>query len=464
LSLPINKIICGDAIEVMRTFPADSIDLVVTSPPYWGLRDFGPACIRVWGGDPNCEHEWETPHRDFKYSGGTCEYIGQFSSDKTRFESYSAFCRKCGAWRGQLGLEPHPQMFIDHMVEICREIKRILKPSGSMWLNFGDTYFSKIGAPNTYLSSREPKIAKQKRIRNILIKQVKKSPWFQPKQLLGIPWRVAIALQHDGWILRNAVIWHKPNAMPESVKDRLSTTYEYFFFFVKNRRYYFDLDAIRVPHVEASVVRSRYPVLKFGTEIGAKLSEASVSKGHKFVDLHPLGKNPGDVWSIPTEPFPDAHFATFPTRLIEPIIKACCPRWICRKCGKPRRRIVKVEYQPLQRNPDKNTRYGVHAPPGVSPGGGAMPFGRARRLAYTVDWTDCGCRVGWEPGIVLDPFCGSGTTLLVARRLGRRFIGIDINPEYVEMAWRRVKSGEKYRPRPEDVADLAQFMEAVMVG
>ena len=139
LELQLNKIHCGDNREVMKTLPSDSVDLVVTSPPYWGLRDYD-GDSQVWGGDPECEHDWTGASHSIKYGGGTNTDIGQHKSDKTHFSVKSVFCSKCGAWEGQLGLEPHPQMFVEHLVEIFREVKRILKTSGSFWLNLGDTY------------------------------------------------------------------------------------------------------------------------------------------------------------------------------------------------------------------------------------------------------------------------------------------------------------------------------------
>jgi len=201
LELQLNKIHCGDNVEVMKTFPSNSIDLAVTSPPYWGLRDYGT-------GD------------------------------------------------NQLGMEPHPQMFVDHLVEIFREVKRVLKPSGSFWLNLGDTYYGsnsgKGAGPEgkNYISSKS---MPEKNVKNTY-----RTNWLQPKQKLMMPHRVAIALQDDGWILRNDVIWHKPNHMPESVRDRLTKSYENFFFFVKSRKYYFDLDAIREPYADITLQRVQY--------------------------------------------------------------------------------------------------------------------------------------------------------------------------------------------------------------
>ena len=367
LELQLNKIHCGDNVEVMKTFPADSVDLVVTSPPYWGLRDYGT-------GD------------------------------------------------NQLGMESHPQMFIDHLVEIFREVKRILKTSGSFWLNLGDTYHGgrrKHTVPQSINEERTSFWSERNVIPNRNLPD--DGGWLQPKQKLMMPHRVAIALQDDGWILRNDVIWHKPNHMPESVRDRLTKSYENFFFFVKSRKYFFDLDSIREPYAESSIQRLTQPSIMsqmggnkqeelYGSAPGNGNRPADILKGlskkHTKHDLavgrtgdgfsytdslhekpnHVNGKNPGDMWSITTQPFPGSHFAVFPPKLIEPIIKAACP----------------------------------------------------------VD------------GVVLDPFAGSGTALRVARKLGRSFIGIEINPEYAKMCESRVR-GDKYTPPPEGVPILSTF-------
>ena len=325
--LPLNQVLCGDNREVMKTLPGDSIDLAVTSPPYWGLRDYG---------------------------------LGE----------------------NQLGLEPHPQQYIDNLVEISKEIRRVIKPRGSYWLNLGDTYYGSGKGAGGDGSAKERYIPDVNPI-----KQNLRSNWLQPKQLLGIPWRVATALQEDGWVLRNCVIWYKPNHMPESVKDRLTKSYEFFFFFVKQKKYYFNLDNIRIPY-DPNVTRWGGNIMKIPPNEKIKQGTARALTKEERPWRSGEGKNPGDMWSIPTYPFPGAHFAVFPPALIEPIIKAGCP---------------------------KN-------------------------------------------GVVLDPFAGSGTALRVARKLGRRFIGIDINPEYVEMCERRVRA-DTYISPPEGVPTLTELLD-----
>jgi len=411
--LPINQVLCGDCLGVLSTLPEKSIDLVVTSPPYWGLRDYGV--------------------------GNT-----------------------------QLGLEPHPQMFIDHLVEICREIKRVLKNAGTFWLNLGDTYCGSWGNYGTREGKqREQNVEKFDRkgqpSQTLRVPQsyTEKTGWLQPKQLLGIPWRVAIALQHDGWILRNDIIWHKPNHMPSSVKDRLTSAHEHIFLFAKQRHYHFDLDAIRKPYSASTIQRITQPNVmnqrggdkqrELRGEGGGNASRSadmvkSIAKKH-----HSKGKNPGDVWKISTKPFLGAHFATFPPRLIEPIVKAGCPKEVCPSCG--HLRIKKWVTTPPEKGYVFKRNIGGRTD-GFSSNLGNLSEITAR---YEFDgFTECKCRDGWEPGVVLDPFCGSGTVGQIARKLGRRFILIDIKPEYCEMAEQRIRG--KYVPRPKGTPPLTEII------
>jgi len=499
--LPLNQVVCGDCLEVMRGFPDNSVDLVVTSPPYWGLRNYGPETVRVWGGDPKCKHEWgewNTPYKsdnqhtrsksswnrpsrkenEAVFITKKCPVCGKaFEGTKTqrfcslncvntlsnyqrlKLQSIEKFCSKCGAWRGSLGLEPHPQMFIDHLVEICREIRRVLKPSGTFWLNIGDTYFGGSGWKRD--KNQTTKLEGGLQVHDPLRYEKKESNWLQPKQLLGMPWRTAAALQHDGWILRNDIIWYKPNHMPSSVKDRLTNAYEHVFLLAKARRYYFDLDAIRKLQEtrQTSKIWDEQPI-NWDSQSDKKLTEGTPRwKGGNFGAervLNPRGKNPGDLWRIPTAPFPGAHFATFPPKLIEPIVKAGCPRWICRRCGKPRTRIYK--------STPPEGGYSFTRNVGGRTDGYATRLGKNYRANYEfLGWSDCGCGAGWNPGVVLDPFCGSGTALRVARKLRRNFIGIDINPKYCEMAQRRIR-GDKYVPPPKEIIPLSEILEVESEG
>ena len=296
----------GNNIDVLKTMDRESVDCVVTSPPYWGLRDYG-------------------------------------TSD-------------------QLGLEPTPEEYVTNLVKVFQEVHRVLKPSGTVWLNLGDSYAGsnsdKHSSPNKNTLS-----AKMGQTYGGIEKSIKaKVPGLKPKDLIGIPWRVAFALQADGWYLRSDIIWQKPNPMPESVKDRPTKSHEYIFLLTKSRKYYYDADAIKEPTVsQDKYKRDRdNPDYKFNNTPGR--TKMSGLKDNKYTR-----KNKRDVWSINTKPYKEAHFAVFPEEIPMNCIKAGSPKG----------------------------------------------------------------------GVVLDPFVGSGTTLKVARQLGRKAIGIDINTEYLDLCIKR---------------------------
>lgn len=291
----------GDAGTVLATLPGESVDCIVTSPPYFGLRDYGVT--------------------------------------------------------GQIGAETSPAEFVAAIVAVFREARRVLAEDGTLWLNLGDSYTG--GGGGNYGSGKSVKSQGGQQVTNVRNRaNAPENGGLPPKNLMGIPWRVAFALQDDGWILRNDVIWAKPNAMPESVTDRLSTRHEHLFMLTKSPRYWFDLDPIRKPHAEESISRAsrgRATAYAAPDQAPNKRSESQPNK---------LGGNPGDVWEIPTKPFAGAHFATFPEEL-------------------PRRCIAS------------------------------------------------GCKPG---GVVLDPCSGSGTTGAAAQALGRRYVGIDINADYLKLS------------------------------
>lgn len=423
------RLIQGHVLEVLPTLEAESINLVCTSPPYWGLRDYGSSASTVWGGSSSCNHEWSSTIEK-KMSGGTKSEKVQIkgTANFQIYESQSNFCVKCRAWRGQLGLEPHPSLYISHLVEIARELKRVLRKDGCFYLNLGDTY------GGTRWSNKPSTTGKSQVCSDIVLNKPYDGKWLQPKQLLGMPWRVAIALQGEGWILRNANVWHKPNAMPSSVKDRLNNTYELIFHFVKSRRYWYDLDAIRVPHKglpSGNIQRKN----NLQPQAHA-LNRSNFGVGIPWTPTE-KGKNPGDFWIVNTKPFKGAHFAVFPPTLIEPIIKSSCPQWICQRCGKPRERLSNIKYI-IDR---KSTK--INEPKAIRV---MKQFSHGYAIHETVGWSDCGCGAGWKSGTVLDPFNGSGTTMLVARDLARSCLGIDAVSEYCGIARDRV-FGKQYLDR-----------------
>lgn len=315
----------GAALDVLSTLPAGSVDCIVTSPPYFGLRDYGV--------------------------------------------------------EGQLGVEPTPAEFVAALTAVFTEARRVLANDGTLWLNLGDSYVGSnaVSAKRAKDASGVQRVALTKACERCGAEfigntgrrfcssscggsdntpRATRPDSLPPKNLLGIPWRVAFALQDDGWILRNDVIWAKPNAMPESVRDRLGNRHEHLFMLTKSRRYWFNLDAIREPHAASTVAasaRKRIPYTAPGQRSNLK------TRG-----MHERGKNPGDVWNITTKPFRDAHFAVFPPEIPDRCIRA-------------------------------------------------------------------GCKPG---GVVLDPFSGSGTTGMAALALGRKYVGIDLNAEYLDLSLR----------------------------
>jgi DNA modification methylase len=230
------------------------------------------------------------------------------------------FCLHCNAWKGSLGLEPTPDLYIQHLVQIFREVKRVLRKDGTVWLNMGDSYATpKVG--NTYGTSTSA-FGRSKHADNLNKQKFEKKcpPGLKPKDLCGIPWRVALALQADGWWLRSDIIWAKPNPMPESVTDRPTRAHEYLFLLTKAAKYYYDADAVREPQVESSVQRANYREAE--RKNGVTVPQTDKRWNVKEMKLHPAGRNKRSVWTIATQAFPEAHFATFPEDLVRPCILA----------------------------------------------------------------------------------------------------------------------------------------------
>jgi site-specific DNA-methyltransferase (adenine-specific) len=301
---------------------------------------------------------------------------------------------------GQLGLEPTVTEWVVKLRAVFAEVARILKPSGALWLNLGDAYSRHVryGAP--------------------------------AKSLLLAPERLVLALTGDGWLLRNKVVWAKPNAMPHSVTDRLNTTHDFVYLLVRSPQYYFDLHAIREPHRSRRARSASAPACPpDGLGPLADPNNGLARIRPDGLPGHPLGKNPGDVWTIPTRGFKGAHFATFPPELVRRPLLATCPARICVACGAPwktratERRVGRV----LRiRRDDYVHRY---------PSRYEVLRDRVRLVP------GCDCDTATRPGIVLDPFFGAGTVGLVAEQLGREWVGIEINPDYARLAQQRIEAG-----------------------
>ena len=323
-----NNVIQGDCRDVLKDFPRETVDTCITSPPYWNLRDYGTA---DWtGGDDDCDHRY--------YKGGHGEKSKvQTGSKGNQFYQYKGECKKCGATRhdSQFGMEDNLDDYVSDLADIMDDIRGILKPEGTLWLNIGDCYGGNnpVNQDGRRGFSNDPIVQRRKKYIDGL----------HPKNLMGIPWKVAFEMQARGWILRSDIIWHKPNPMPESVKDRPTNATEHIFLFSKNPLYYYDHEAIM---------------------------EDAVTE-----DYSEEGKrNKRNVWKVRAAMYRGAHFATFPVELITPCVLAGCP----------------------------------------------------------------------QGGLVLDPFMGSGTVAYVAKKFGRNYTGVELNPDYHKIIHERTKQEELF--------------------
>jgi DNA modification methylase len=304
-------ILTGDVFERLREISACSIQTCVTSPPYWGLRDY--------------------------------------------------------AVEGQIGLEKTPEEYVEKIVEVFRGVWRVLRDDGTCWLNIGDSYVSTSAT---------------------------KASGLNPKDLCLIPFRLALALQADGWCVRSDIAWCKKSSMPESVTDRPTSAWEHIFLLTKSQRYYYDAEAVKMPVSPGSLADPR-------TERGKRGTKGEYGAVDGNCGYNPSGANLRNYWLLGPEPFSEAHFATFPSEIPRRCIRAgTSEKGCCEQCGAPRERISESK---------------------------------------TTDWQPtCSCDAEVIPCTVLDPFLGSGTTAMVAQELDRRWVGIELNPEYVEIAERRI--------------------------
>jgi DNA modification methylase len=568
----------GAALSVLRQMPAESVHMVCTSPPYWRLRDYGtaqweggdPLCAHrhlnarpdhsrdrkhatrgeqpaaaaavtpmgdvcskcgarraeptVWGGDLSCDHQWGAdilvgdPTRGNR--GSTLSGSTRTQERASRWCASSTFCSRCGAWRGALGLEPTPQLYVGHIVEVFREVRRVLRADGTCWLNLGDSYAGSWGAQghrDTPASLSRNSIANHPKQASHAgtIRQV----GLKPKDLVGIPWRVALALVADGWWLRSddieevelycpcgcghvmeervwrysqdrELVWKKPNPMPESVTDRPTKAHEYLFLLTKRGRYFYDNEAVRESvtgnaHSRGTGVNpkarkwpSGWDPDDHGRAGNGRFRPKQNESFSGAVSGAVRARNLRSVWEIATQPYPGAHFATFPEDLVVPCIKAgTSDRGCCPECGAPWQRVVERSHE----NPGNRTTNGPRSTDRRHETAGFSV--RLETRTETAGWQpDCWCGgerscavcggSGWlmvngkrvrcrvcckglrkirrgrvpiavgDPitATVLDPFVGSGTTLAVARRLGCRSIGIELEAGYLPLIQQRVAS------------------------
>lgn len=389
-----NKIICGAMPKATKVFPDGYFNCCISSPPYWALRDYGVA-PRVWDGDKNCEHTW-TSSISKKQTGGLTKK--QITNVGSYFDSSSQFCSRCGAWRGTLGLEPTFELYIEHLCTIYDDVKRVLRADGTCWVNLGDTYNTH-QAGNKVPCGLQQKTPEERAAKQKFERFTGSLP---EKCLCLIPQRFAIEMVNRGWILRNVIIWHKPNPMPSSAKDRFTVDFEYVYFFVKSKKYWFEpqYEPTIEPYSEKRAKRPQTSKMK------APYINGGTAGDYTYNKLSPLGRNKRTVWTIPTQSFPGAHFATFPEKLVEPMIKAGCSEFVCTKCGKAR----EVIYEP---SPEYAKKLGTWTedtdkdPQLRADIGFAANTKKHSCIADYIKkgYTDCGCNAEWRPGIVLDCFC-----------------------------------------------------------
>jgi DNA modification methylase len=427
------RILVGDARAGLAALPAESVHCVVTSPPYWGLRDYGLPPT-VWGGeDPGCAHAWATAIHP-GMSGGMASPM-QAHKGLQNFQAFGptehATCARCGAWRGALGLEPTPAAYVAHLVEVFRAVRRVLREDATCWVNLGDSYATRWGSQRA--EGRRGMEDNERSRGGPVVAGLKE------KDLVGIPWRVAFALQADGWWLRSEIIWHKPSPMPESVTDRPTKAHEQLFLLAKAERYFYDADAIREDNSDAENNLARAGLIKRASpkDLAIRAADGNGLNPASETAYGQGGRNKRSVWTIPSAPFSEAHFATFPPALVEPCLKAgTSERGACPACGAPWRRAV-AETFVASSGHLKGGQKGLYEH--FASGWAQCRPGRIE--SETLGWAPtCACAAGEpRPCVALDPFAGAGTVGLVADRLGRDAILVDLKPEYAAMAERRIR-------------------------
>ncbi len=439
-----NQIIQGDALEVLKTLPEKSINMLMTSPPYWALRDYGSDVETIWDSDENCKHDFDLTQvqagtQHWNQGGKVIPYKERKIHNEKLMDV--GFCQKCGAWKGQLGLEPTFDLYIKHLCDIFDEVKRVLRDDGTIWVNIGDTYGGLKGGGPDKLEREKKNIKWGDKSERFVTRPPKAD--VPDKSLVMIPQRFAIEMVNRGWILRNTIIWYKPNCMPSSVKDRFTVDFEYLFFFSKKKKYYFEtqLEPLKTPYEQLIKDKRGSQNKTDAAKVGAMNHGGKKTLGET---INPLGRNKRTVWTICPRPFKEAHFAVYPEELCETPIKAGCPEFVCVKCGNPKVLDVEREKAPKEvftsKNTPKESFTGSYVEGEMRGQGGKLQKWRENNPDIIKGYKpSCNCNVGFTSGIVLDPFFGAGTTGLVALKQNKKFIGIELNKEYIGIAKKRLQ-------------------------
>lgn len=417
----------GDARAI--PLPDSSVHCVVTSPPYWSLRDYGIPPT-VWDEDPGpgCYeefdhiHEWGPQLKRQVHGEDTTGWYTRVAGKgrgaaHMKVANAGRICIHCEAWEGCLGLEPTVDMYVGHICDTFDEVKRVLRPDGLAFLNIGDCYDSKT------------------------------------KQRWLVPHRLALALQDRGWIVRSDIIWAKGisfcpsyagSVMPESVRDRPTCGHEHILMLAKEAKYFYDYEAVREP--------GRIPE---GTKAARGSGTREGNRRPAAYAVYDGNRNPRDVWAINTKPFKDAHFATFPERLVEPLVRAGAGPLVCASCGTPyAHRVVRSPIPDAVRVQMEGSRLLTAERTGRTDGYTQCKSNHKRTILSDTYVPGCNCQDiggvegegstlqtpghGPESALVLDPFAGSGTVGVVCKRIGRRFVGIEPNPAYLQLANKRL--------------------------
>lgn len=426
-----NHIYIGNVMDIVPTFQDESIDMIMTSPPYWAQRDYQTKPV-IWGGDTNCNHEWHSVIIPKKRGKETGDWIRPSTSNAAGNQEITSEICKCGAWRGELGLEPYINMYIDHLCSVFDAIYPKLKETGTLWVNLGDTYYG--SGQHVKAHPKAQAVLDAAAFPNS--KRPTQNKELSNKCLSAIPYRFVVEMINRGWIFRFPVVWRKPNAMPLSVKDNFTLDYEFLFLFAKHPTAYYFVQQLE-PYADSTKERLQRRLTSMPPVGGKKYEHFDKCSGRdvEFAD----GRNMRGIWDIPSRSYAGPHYATFPHELVETPLAAGCPEYVCSKCGAPKRKVIvrepnhvafnirvrdvkkgRIKYHDRFASEEEVEAYNERAY-------------KTKKDEHVVA-EGCDCDAEFLPGLILDPFMGIGTTGAVAQEYGRDYVGIDIDPNTIDYA------------------------------